>query len=68
MKPLLIYTEDKTLIFDTIDDSVGIVPHSDEKPLKFILTPLQMLRVREWINERVRRLIFEGKMNEHLGD
>ncbi len=32
------------------------------------LSPTDVLIVRDWFDERVRRLVFEGQLSEHLGD
>jgi hypothetical protein len=34
----------------------------------FVMLPEQVVQVRDWFDERVRQLIFEGHLSEHLGD
>ena len=33
-----------------------------------VLLPTDLLKVRDWINERVRELQFQGHLADHLGD
>jgi hypothetical protein len=34
----------------------------------YVLLPEDVVNVRNWFDERVRQLIFEGHLSEHLGD